>query len=286
MRTLLAIAIASAILGGCAIVVAPGADGDYQVSSGFSSAVQGDGVIKREQRMVGTVQGLEVGGSMLVDVRVGPATSLAVEADSNLLPLIRTDIVGDTLRISTSQSIRSSNPVRIIYTVPRLTDLRAGGSGRVVVEGLNGAPLAVRQGGSGNVRLAGSVASFDASVSGSGQLDAASLDSGSATLGVSGSGRMDVGRVHGDYANVKLSGSGSVRAGGTVRALTVRTSGSGQARLADLASDQADLGVSGSGGISARVQQALVAETSGSGSIQVTGNPAQRSVSGKHVQVM
>jgi hypothetical protein len=286
MRTLLAIAIASAVLGGCAIVVAPGADGDYQVRSGFSNAVQGDGVIKREQRAVGTVQGLEVGGSMLVDVRVGPATSLAVEADSNLLPLVRTDVVGDTLRISTSQSIRSSNPVRIIYTVPRLTDLRAGGSGRVTVEGLNGSPLAVRQGGSGNVRLAGSVASFDAAVSGSGHLDAASMDSGSATLGISGSGRMDVGRVHGDYANVKLSGSGSVRAGGTVRALTVRTSGSGQARLADLASDQADLGVSGSGGISARVQQSLVAETSGSGSIQVTGNPAQRSVSGKHVQVM
>jgi hypothetical protein len=35
----------------------------------------------------------------VVDVRVGPATSLVVEADSNLLPLIRTDVRGDTLVI-------------------------------------------------------------------------------------------------------------------------------------------------------------------------------------------
>jgi hypothetical protein len=86
--------------------------------------VDGDGVAARDQRTVGTVNGLDVSGSIVVDVRVGPATSLVVEADSNLLPLIRTDVRGDTLNIYTDRSYRSRNPVHVIYTVPRLTDLR------------------------------------------------------------------------------------------------------------------------------------------------------------------
>lgn len=284
MRTLLAIACA-AVLGGCAIIVAPDGNGDYQVHSGFSG-VEGDGVVAREQRLVGTVQGLEVGGAIVVDVRVGPATSLVVEADRNLLPLIRTDVHGDTLSISTTGSYRTHNPVHVIYTVPRLTDLRQGGSGRMTVEGLNGAPLAVRHGGSSALVLAGQVASLDIDSGGSGSVEAGGLLSGSARLTLSGSGRLDVGQVRGDYAVVSLDGSGQLRAAGQVASLTARASGSGHLDLGKLASEQGDVSSSGSGGVTAKVRDTLIAQNSGSGGIRVHGNPAQRNVSGRNVQVL
>jgi hypothetical protein len=288
MRTQLAIsiAIACAVLGGCAIVVAPGGEGDYQVHTPFSGGVEGDGVVTREQRTVGTVQGLEANGSIVVDVRVGPATSLSVEADRNLLPLVRTDVRGDRLIVETSGSFRSRNPIRVTYTTPNLGDVRHSGSGTLSVLGLNGAPLTVSNKGSGSLLLTGRVASLDAEVAGSGSIDAATLESASANLRLAGSGRLKVGQVRGDYAIARLDGSGQLSVSGNVHALTARSTGSGHLDLGNLVSDEADLSSTGSGGITANVKQSLIAQAGGSGGIRVYGNPAQRSVSGNRVQLV
>jgi hypothetical protein len=209
-----------------------------------------------------------------------------VEADSNLLPLVRTDVRGDTLNIYTDRSYRSRNPVHVIYTVPRLTDLRQNGSGRVTVEGLAGAPLSIRHNGSGVVNVSGQVASLEVESRGSGSVDAGRLESASARLALNGSGRVEVGQVRGDYAIVSLNGSGQLRVGGAVRSLTARSNGSGHLDLGKLASEQGDLSSSGSGGITANVRQSLIAQNGGSGGIRVYGNPGQRSVSGNHVQML
>ena len=285
MRTLLAIACSAAVVGGCAIIVTPDGNGDFQVHNGFS-VTEGNGVVAREQRSVGAVQGLEVGGAMVVDVIVGAATSLTVEADRNILPLIRTDVHGDTLSVSTTASFHTHNPVHVIYTVPRLTELRQGGSGRVTVQDLNGAPLSVRHGGSGTLVLAGQVASLDIDSGGSGNIEAGALRAANARLALSGSGRLDLGQVRGDYVVASVSGSGQLRMGGAVRSLTAHSSGSGQLDLARLSSLQGELSTSGSGDITASVKDALIAQTSGNGAIRVIGNPAQRNVSGRHVQVL
>ena len=286
MRTVLAIALAAA-LGGCTIIVAPGPEGDVSVRTPFSSdSVQGDGVPARDQRTIGKVAGLEVNGSVLVDVRVGPATSLVVEADGNLLPLVRTDVRGDTLVVEITRSYRSGNPVRVTYTVPRLEDLRHSGSGQLAVHGLNGAPLKVVQQGSGSTLLTGQVASLDVSGSGSGSVDASTLQSASANLTMSGSGRINVGQVRGDYVVATLNGSGQLRVGGSVRLLTARSTGSGHLDLVNLVAEQADLTATGSGGLTANVKQSLVAQNGGSGGIRVYGNPVQRSVNGKLVQIV
>ena len=289
MRTslVLAVSLACAALGGCAIVVNPGTDGDVQVRTPFSNdGVQGNGVSTREQRTVGTVQGLEVNGAILVEVRVGPGTSVQVEADSNILSLIRTDVRGNKLVVEAERTYRSRNPVRVIYTVPRLTDVRQTGSGQLSVQDLNGATLTVSRTGSGSVLLAGQVASLEAENNGSGSIDAATLQTASANLRVAGSGRINVGQVRGDYAIARLDGSGQLHVGGSVRALTARASGSGHLDLANLASEQADLSSSGSGGITANVRQSLIAQNDGSGGIRVYGNPAQRSIGGQRVQLV
>ena len=59
MRTPFAIALTCAILGGCAIIVAPGGDGDYQVRTPFSSdSIEGNGVPARDERTIATVPAL------------------------------------------------------------------------------------------------------------------------------------------------------------------------------------------------------------------------------------
>jgi hypothetical protein len=287
MRTSLAIAITCAILGGCAIIVAPGGEGDYQVRTPFSSdSIEGNGVPARDERMIATVPALEVNGTITVDVHVGPATSLVVEADSNLLPFIRTELRGDRLVIEKTRSFRTNHPVRVTYTVPRLTSVRHDGSGHLSVQELNGGPLVVEGRGSGSVLLTGRVSSLDVSQDGSGSIDATTLQSGGGNLSLNGSGRVVAGRMQGERVTANLNGSGQLRVTGAVRSLAARSNGSGHLDLADLVSEQADLSSTGSGGMTANVRQSLVAQNGGSGGIRVYGNPSQRTVSGKLIQVV
>jgi hypothetical protein len=286
MRTLLALACVAA-LGGCVIVATPGVHGDYEVRTPLSGkTVEGNGIPARDTRAVAALTELDVGGSVIVEVRVGAAPSLLVEADSNLLPFIRTDTRGSTLHIDTEARLRSSTPIRITYTVPRLTALRLGGAGYVTVRDLQGAPLAVRLGGSGVARLVGQVSELDARVAGSGKIEAGELQAGSVDIDVSGSGAVLLGKVQGERARAQISGSGAIAASGAVRSLYVRVSGSGSADLAGVTSEQGDLASSGSGGISATVRQSVAAQTSGSGPIRVYGQPVQRTLGGRGVQLL
>jgi hypothetical protein len=285
MRNLLALACVAA-LGGCIVIATPSGSGDYQVRSFSGKTVDGNGVAARDTRAVASLTGLDVDSSMIVDVRVGGAPSLVVEGDSNLLPLVTTETRGSTLVIGTEGRLRSTTPLKITYTVPRLTDLHSGGSGHVTVHGLLGEPLAVRLGGSGVARLSGEVAEFDAKVSGSGKIEAGELRARGANVDVSGSGGVVLGQLRGDNARIQISGSGTVQTSGAVRTLNVRVSGSGSADLAGLSTDQGDLSSSGSGGISATVRQSVFAQTTGSGPIRVYGQPTQRNIGGRGVQML
>jgi hypothetical protein len=285
-RTVIALA-SLAILAGCAVIVVPDGDGGMSYKSAYGgNAVQGDGKVVVENRQVATLDGFDVNGPMQVDVRVGQATGLQLEGDSNILPLIRTDASGGTLRVWIEGNIRTSNPIRITYSTPALRHLSANGSGSMVVSGLNGTPLELALNGSRSVRLSGNVERLDARLNGSGGLNASGLDSGSTVARLNGSGRLDLGRINGESLNLDLRGSGGANASGNVRNVTVRLNGSGSADLASLTSQSADLNSNGSGGISATVTQSVVAYSNGSGGVTVYGNPAQRNVSGKHVTVV
>ena len=284
MRTLLSLA-ALATLAGCAIVITP--DDDVRVHSVFSSdGVAGDGKIVSEQRSAPTLAGLDVAGPMQVDVRVGGQPGLRVAADSNLLPMIRSEVAGDTMRIWIDGKIKSSAPIRISYNVPQLTHLRATGSGRTSVTGLNGAPLTVVKTGSGATHLSGRVGSLDVRSVGSGTVNAAGVDSASASASLTGSGHIVLGNVNGEQLNAQVHGSGDIEARGAVQSLNASVHGSGDVHLSGLTAQRADLSTNGSGDIAALVKQSVVAHGNGSGRITVHGNPAQRSVSGKRVDVL
>ncbi|TFW24354.1 GIN domain-containing protein [Duganella callida] len=286
-RTILAIAALS-ILAGCAVIVVPdGGDGNVQFKSGFGgNAVQGNGQNQVERREIATLDSVDINGPLQVELRAGQATSLQVEGDSNLLRLLRTDAAGGTLRVWIDGSIRTSNPLRLVYTTPQLHRIQSNGSGNMVVSGLNGEPLSVAMNGSRSVQLAGRVSRLDVRLNGSGSLSASGLDSGATQASLNGSGRLDLGRLHGDSLNLEVHGSGGVNASGDVRTLNVRLHGSGSADLATLSSQNAELVSNGSGSISAAVSQSLVADANGSGRVTVYGNPAQRAITGKRVTVL
>jgi len=287
MRKLTALALAvTAALSGCAIVVVPDT-GDVSMHTAWSdSGVKGDGQTTAEKRQVGSATALDISGPLTVDVRVGQAPSLEVEGDGNLLPMLRTEVNGDTLRVWVEGNVRPTNGLRVRYTTTQLQRVDSSGSGRLVIQGLNGAPLWLKASGSRHTILSGRVASLDAQLTGSGGVEAGGLTTGDVSVELTGSGRMLLGQVNGGAVRVKTHGSGSVQASGTARRLDVKVHGSGGANFSGLSADAADLYSYGSGDITARVNNAVLADANGSGHITVYGNPAQRSLSGRHVTVV
>ena len=288
MRPLLTLTLVAGVtLAGCAIIVAPG-EGDVSLRTVFSKdAVVGDGKVTLERRAVAAgLTEFDMSGPLQVELRVGPAPSLQVEADSNLLPLIRTEASGPALRVWVLGSVRTVNTMRVIYTVPQLSQIRAAGSGRLIASGFEGGALTLTKSGSGESQLTGKVGILNMQLSGSGSVNASALQSGNANLELSGSGRLNMGQLSADALNVKVHGSGAFLAAGEATNVNARVSGSGGVNLMAVASERADLATTGSGEISARARQSLVAQTSGSGNITVYGDPAERSISGKHVRVV
>jgi len=251
--------------------------------------VQGNGNSARDQRQVARVSGLHIENrhrvDMEVEVRVGSGPALVVEADSNLLPLVHTEVRGNTLRVWTEDALRPVKPIRVHYSVPRLSNLEATGSVRTDVQGLNGGALQVAHTGSGRLELRGVLDQLDVRHTGSGSLYADGLESRSAQVDMVGSGRVNIGSVRGEGLRVSASGSGGFYARGMVRTLDVQMQGSGSAQLNDLRADIASITSNGSGGVQAWVQQKVEARGNGSGRIVVTGNPAERTVSGRHTMV-
>jgi hypothetical protein len=286
MRTILTLGVLAA-LSGCAIIINPN-DGELYVESAFGSATaKGNGELGTERREVGNLAALDVQGPLQVQVQVqAGAPSLEIEADKNLLPLIHTEDSANGLKIWIEGNIRTRNPIRVKYTTPQLHQIQALGSGRISVTGLNGGPLRVDNQGSRTIQLAGNVSSLYLKLLGSGNLNANALNSDAATVNLNGSSRVKLGPVRGEALDVAINGSGSLHTSGAVSKVKVSVNGSGDADLSALTSQVANLSVTGSGDISVAVSETLVADTTGSGSITVHGNPAKRSISGKHISVI
>lgn len=265
-------------LTGCVIVIADGKD-----------SIKGNGTMTSETRSIPSATGLRIENreriDMEVDVNVGGAPSLVIEGDDNLVPLVHTEVRGDTLRVWTDNRMSSSKPIHVRYTAPRLESLESTGSVRTEVQGLAGGPLTIAHTGSGHLELRGHVERLDVRHSGSGQLYADGLESRNAMVNMVGSGRVNIGSVRGESLRVATSGSGSFYARGIVHTLDVQLQGSGSAQLNDLRADEANLTSNGSGGVHAWVQQKVEARANGSGRIAVSGNPAQRNVFGRNTSI-
>lgn len=285
MRTIFALCSILAF-SGCAIIIAPDANDARFETAWSSNAIKGNGDVTSDKRQVNGLTGLNVSGPLQVEVRVGAAPSLEIIGDSNLLNLVQTQVSGETQKIWIDEKFNSTNPIRVVYTVPTVTEITSNGSGRLMVNGLNGGNLAVRNYGSRSVNLDGNVSRIDIVNTGSGSINALGLMSNDAKINLQGSGSLNLGAINGNEMVITVNGSGSVHASGNVRNLIAQTHGSGSADLSAVKSLNADLNSYGSGSVTAAVSQNVSAQSNGSGSVNVYGNPAQRNVNGRRVNFM
>ncbi|GGC68455.1 head GIN domain-containing protein [Undibacterium terreum] len=287
LRSLTSVAVLSVLagLGGC-VIIASNDDAHIHTAFDIGKGVTGNGDIVREGRQLAAADALEVNGPISVQVRMGAVNSLEVEADSNLLPLVKTEVRDGVLKLRLDGSVSNSRALRVIYTTTSLREITVNGSGSVDAAALQNETLAVSVNASGSVRLEGAGNNLDLRSRGSGSIDASGYRPQRANVKMSASGAITLGQINAAQLSAEIRGSGSFKASGNVRQLTASLHGSGSADLRGLTAESAELFSYGSGSISAAVTRSLEAQAVSSGSIKVYGNPQQSKVSGRNVQIL
>jgi hypothetical protein len=179
-----------------------------------------------------------------IDVRVGPAWSVRATGPAEAFANLRVTRDNGSLHImrrfdDLDRDRQLERQVRFVVTLPRLSSVGLGGSGRMTVDRVQGGTFEAALGGSGNMAL---------------------------------------GSLQVDRAEISLGGSGSITAAGSARSLKVSMGGSGSLLAAGLRASSADVSAAGSGGIRATVDGPAQVSVVGSGTIDL-GRGARCSVS-------
>jgi hypothetical protein len=187
-----------------------GSSSSSQVASSAGKSGQGPTSVTEESRNVSGFEAVELRGVGNLAIEQTGSESLSVEAEEDVLPKIRTEVVNNRLIIGPkpNTTIHTTEPINYKLTVKDLNALEVSGSGNVEAEGIGTDRLAVTISGEGNVKTGGEADQQEINISGSGHYRAEGLESREVKIAVMGAGSAIV-NVR-EELDAKISGVGSV----------------------------------------------------------------------------
>lgn len=225
----LLIFIAAIVIGvGLANVISFGKFTGKIFSFSINSNVIGSGETATERRDLTEFNAIEVSGVFEVEALAGKDYSVEVEADDNLLPLIKTEMHGGVLRLTTEKSIASKNPIRVRVTAPNIENLEASGASKVSIGNISNENLEIRASGASKVMIAGETVDLALDISGASKVDAENLKSENVLVDASGASHASVSVVK--EMKAEASGASSILYAGSPQNLTKKTSGASSIR--------------------------------------------------------
>ena len=111
-------------------------------------------------------------------------------------------------------------------------------------------------------------------ISGSGDIMAKSLKSGSLKLAISGSGDIQIPALEADNAVVAISGSGDVSLAGRTGTMSSNISGSGDLKASKLEARNVTVSIAGAGDVAVWAREVLQVRIAGSGDVRYYGDPS------------
>ena len=198
------------------------------------NGIHGNGNVKKEARKISSFNGVEVSGAFKVFLKQGTTEEIVVEADENILPAIRTEVYGSTLKIETKKPINHVTVLKVYVTFRNLDKINLSGAVDVVSDGVIAVPDLV----------------FDASGASDSKLD------------------LTVKRL-----KINSSGASKIKLGGSAGDVTLDLSGASDIFAFDLLAETYDIEISGAGNAQVNVLKKIRAEISGAGSVKYKGSP-------------
>lgn len=195
--------------------------GFFKISWG--KGVRGSGNVITENRSVSDFRKVDVGGVFNVEVVAGKEYSVQVEADDNLVPLIKTEVSDGVLEISSEKRIRSSSKLTVRVTAPDIDHIDVGGAAKASVSGVKNNSFSAHTSGASKLSVSGETASLKIEVSGASKIDASGLNAGNAEVDASGASNVSL-NVSGNL-KADASGASKISYSGTPSNVEKHTSG-------------------------------------------------------------
>ena len=170
--------------------------------------VVGSGQRLREKREVAAFTSIKTEGAYEIKVVCQQALSLEVEADDNIMPLIKTDVSNGVLRIKSSRGYSVDHPIVIKIGAPNLEAINTSGAGTVEITGLKSDKFEIDSNGAPTIRVAGETGTLEIDANGAGRIDAHKLRAAKGTVAANGVTKIEVHAS--DELNVTVMGPASV----------------------------------------------------------------------------
>ncbi len=199
------------------------ASGDFFNFSLNFKGVKGSGRTASEVRDLTGFRAVDVGGVFQVEIIAQKDYAVEIEADDNLLGLIKTEVRDGVLHIRTENKISPRNSIRVRISAPDIERLDVSGAAKVNVSDLKNSTFTVDSSGASKITLAGESSKLNIDVSGATKVDAENLISENASIESSGASRASV-NVSGELS-ADASGASKIVYSGTPTNIIEKTSG-------------------------------------------------------------
>lgn len=208
IRIALLIAFTGLLLSGCMI-----------------GGVHGSGVRKTEKRDLPAFTSIETTGAFEVNVTCQKSVSFEIEADDNILPLVKTEVRDGVLHVTTTKGYSSTAGVMVRVNVPNLTGVKSTGAGKFHVSDVKNDNFEIESMGAATVTASGQSKALKINSTGAGEIDAHDLRAQKADVTVTGAAGVEISAS--DELDVTVSGAGRVVYSGNPK-VTKHVSGAGQ----------------------------------------------------------
>jgi len=175
-----------------------------------STQVSGNGKLITRTRAISDVKQINIRGAYKIKIMQGSVSSLKITADSNIVPLVVTQINHHQLSIYNKKELQFTlkRPVFIEVVVRNLKYVTSSGANELILTRLNSPYLQLDANGSLQAQLLGQVDTLNLRIAGSGQVDASKLKVQEATIHLIGAGRVIMNAAH--RLKAKIVGNGDI----------------------------------------------------------------------------
>lgn len=192
-----------------------------------TSGLQGNGVIKHEDREVPAFTKVEATGGFAIDWS-GGQPAVGISADENLLPVIETVVQGDTLTIRAKGNLRPRKKITVTLSSAALRGVELTGGIRFAAKQVAGPELKLTSTGAASFSIGGAVTHLEADLTGACKLTASSLETQEADLTLVGASEAEVNVT--DRLKVSVAGASSLTYSGNPKTVDKDIAGVGTIR--------------------------------------------------------
>lgn len=190
--------------------------------------MEGNGKVTTRKEQFTEITAVNLATDADVKIVADSTAEVTIEGESNIIEVIRLELKGTTLRISSKPCFSANKPVVITIPMKNVSEIQINGSGDVKSEnklsatdlqvGINGSGdidlevdatnVLSKINGSGNINLRGAAQRHKIEVNGSGDVNAENFPTGNVAITVNGSGDCKVFAT--TALGIKIRGSGNV----------------------------------------------------------------------------